>query len=50
MQWAGLGAVVGLSASANDVVDYHRDISRGGSSRDVCVLVFFPRESSFSQH
>src|SRR6266446_622457 len=35
-----LRTVVGLSASANDLVDHHRDISRRGSCRDACVLVF----------
>ncbi len=37
-----LDTVVGLSASANDLVDHHRDISRRGTCRDACVLVFFP--------
>ena len=43
-----LGTVVGLSASANDLVDHHRDISRRGSCRDVCVLVFFPERADSS--
>jgi len=36
-----LGTFVGLSASANDLVDHHRDISRRGNCRDACVLFFF---------
>ena len=39
-----LGTFVGLSASANDLVDHHRDISRRGNCRDACVLFFFERE------
>jgi hypothetical protein len=43
---SGLGTVVGLSASANDLVDNHRDISRRVRCRDACFLVF-SRESRF---
>ena len=41
-----LGTVVGLSAGANDLVDHHRDISRSGTCRDACVLVFFPERAN----
>src|SRR5437016_14610497 len=44
-----LGTVVGLSASANDLVDNHHDISRRGDCRDACVLVFFPERPDSSR-
>ena len=43
-----LDTIVGLSASANDLVVHHRGISRRGSCRDVCVLVFSPERADSS--